>query len=61
RIFEESGRVLRDSVAYDVASHALDAALPPDRQSALREEGARMSVADALAAVQTAGERVEAP
>jgi predicted ATPase/class 3 adenylate cyclase len=61
RIFEESGRVLRDSVAYDVASHALEAALPPDRQSALREEGARMSVADALAAVQTAGERVEAP
>jgi predicted ATPase/class 3 adenylate cyclase len=61
RIFEESGRVLRDSVAYDVASHALEVALPPDRQSALREEGARMSVADALAAVQTAGERVEAP
>lgn len=61
RIFEESGRVLRDSVAYDVASQSLEAMLPAAQQSALREEGARMSVADALAAVQAAGERVEAP
>ena len=52
RLFEESGRELRDSIAYDVAAQALDMAVPQSKQSALREEGARMRVNDAVAALQ---------
>jgi predicted ATPase len=56
RLFEESGRKLRDSVAYEVASQSLQAAMSSAKQSALREEGAQMSVGEALAAVRATSE-----
>ena len=52
RLFEESGRELRDSIAYDMAAQSLDATLPEALRAALREEGARMQVDDALAALK---------
>ncbi len=53
RLFEESGRELRDSLAYDVAEASLES-IPKDRRAALLDEGARMNVADAVAQVRTA-------
>jgi hypothetical protein len=61
RLFEESGRELRDSIAYEIAARSLEAKLPEPRRSALREEGARMHVADALAELKAAGECRERP
>ncbi len=55
RLFEESGRELRDSIAYDIAAQSLEAMLPESRRMALREEGARMHIDDALAALKTRG------
>ncbi|HEY6327677.1 MAG TPA: hypothetical protein VIW73_14315, partial [Candidatus Cybelea sp.] len=52
RIFEESGRELRDSIAYDIAAQSLETMLPAPQRAALREEGARMHVDDALAALK---------
>ncbi len=49
RLFKESGRELRDSIAYDLAVESLDAAMPQAQVSALREQGAQMHVDDALA------------
>ncbi len=60
RLFEESGRELRDSIAYDIAAQSLETTLPEPRRAALREEGARMHVDDALAALKAEG-RGEAP
>jgi len=57
RLFEESGRELRDSIAYDIAAQSLEASLPEQQRSALREEGARMQVADALAELKASGDR----
>jgi predicted ATPase/class 3 adenylate cyclase len=57
RLFEESGRELRDSIAYEIAARSLEATLPEQKRSALREEGARMHVADALGELKAAGER----
>ena len=54
RLFEESGRELRDSLAYDVAAASLES-MPGERRSALLDEGARMSVADAVAQVRSTG------
>jgi predicted ATPase/class 3 adenylate cyclase len=54
RLYAESGRELRDSVAYDVALNTIEAAVPESRRSALREEGARMTVDDALSAIAEA-------
>jgi hypothetical protein len=55
RLFAESGRELHDSIAYDVAVTTIVSALPEMRRTALRDEGARMSVIDAIAAVRGAG------
>ena len=52
RLFDESGRELRDSIAYEIASKSVNAATAEAQRLALREEGARMSVDDALAAVR---------
>ncbi|HVR47260.1 MAG TPA: tetratricopeptide repeat protein [Candidatus Binatia bacterium] len=60
RLFEESGRELRDSIAYDIAAQSLEAMLPEPQRAALREEGARMHVDDALAALKSQG-RGKAP
>jgi len=49
RLFEESGRELRDSIAYEIAARAVEAAVVEPRRSALREEGAGLRVRDALA------------
>ncbi len=49
RLFEESGRELHDSIAYDLAVESLDAAMPRAQVSALREQGAQMHIEDALA------------
>ncbi len=54
RIFEESGRELRDSIAYDIAAELLEA-MRPEQRAALREEGARMHVDEALAALRAEG------
>ncbi len=51
RLFAESGRELRDSIAYDIAAQTLAETLPEPQRVALREEGARMHVDDALAAL----------
>lgn len=61
RLFEESGRELRDSIAYDVAARSLEAKLPEPQRSVLREEGARMQVAEALAELKAAGEYRKRP
>jgi predicted ATPase/class 3 adenylate cyclase len=60
RLFEESGRELRDSVAYDIAAQSLEEMVPEPQRAALREEGARMHVDDALAALKAQG-RGKAP
>ena len=49
RLFQESGRELRDSIAYEIAARAIEAAIVEPRRSALREEGAGLCVRDALA------------
>ncbi|HLY01974.1 MAG TPA: adenylate/guanylate cyclase domain-containing protein [Candidatus Cybelea sp.] len=49
RLFRESGRELRDSLAYDMAAQSAHEALDEATRAALREEGARMEVADAVA------------
>ena len=49
RLFQESGRELRDSIAYEIAARAVEAAVVEPRRSALREEGAGLRVRDALA------------
>jgi predicted ATPase len=53
RLFDESGRELRDSVAYDIAAQSIERAVPKPKRVALREEGALMSITDALAELQT--------
>jgi predicted ATPase/class 3 adenylate cyclase len=53
RLFRESGRELRDSLAYDIAARAVREALDEATRAALREEGARMKVADAVALLST--------
>ena len=52
RLFEESGRELRDSIAYDMAAQCLEAIMPEPERAALRAEGARMHVDDALVALK---------
>ena len=54
RLFAESGREIRDSVAYDIALTTIQTALSETRQSELRAEGAHMTVLDALAAIEGA-------
>jgi predicted ATPase/class 3 adenylate cyclase len=49
RLFEESGRELHDSIAYDMAMQLLDTAMSEMQRANLREDGARMEVTDALA------------
>lgn len=60
RLFDESGRELHDSIAYDLAAQSLDAAMPELERSALRTQGAHMQVADALGELQ-AVQRQKAP
>jgi predicted ATPase/class 3 adenylate cyclase len=57
RLFRESGRELRDSIAYDIAVQSIAEAVPEPRRAILHEEGAHMRVADALDAVRAADER----
>lgn len=61
RLFNESGRELRDSIAYDIASESVNAATPEAQRLALREEGARMSVDEALAAVRSSRAYMKGP
>jgi tetratricopeptide (TPR) repeat protein len=61
RLFEESGRELRDSVAYEVAAQMLDAAMPQARRASLSEEGARMHVTEALSELRAADDRARQP
>jgi hypothetical protein len=49
RLFRESGRELRDSLAYDIAAESAREALDESTREALREEGAQMEVEDAVA------------
>ncbi len=49
RLFEESGRRLRDSVAYEIAQQLLDANISQSQQSELRREGAEMDLTGTLA------------
>ncbi len=51
RLFDESGRELRDSLAYDIAFRALEGRMPELQRSSLREEGRKMGLGEALAAV----------
>ncbi len=55
RLFEESGRELRDSIAYDIAAQSLEKSLPDAQRAALRDEGARMQVDDVLATLKAEG------
>jgi predicted ATPase/class 3 adenylate cyclase len=59
RLFDESGRQLRDSIAYDIAASSLEAMLSEAQRAALRAEGARMQVDDALAALRAEAGRRE--
>lgn len=60
RLFSESGRVLRDSVAYDIAAQAIEAVAEP-RRSALVREGTGMHVADAVALLESMGRMGHCP
>jgi predicted ATPase/class 3 adenylate cyclase len=53
RLFRESGRELRDSLAYDIAAQSAGEVLDESTSAALREEGAQMEVADAVALLST--------
>jgi predicted ATPase/Tfp pilus assembly protein PilF len=52
RLFEESGRELRDSIAYDIAAQSIAATLPEPRRCLLLQEGALMPVSGALTIVE---------
>jgi predicted ATPase/class 3 adenylate cyclase len=54
KLFRESGRELRDSIAYDVALDAIRS-LPQARQTELLEEGARLSTQAGLARLRGRG------
>jgi predicted ATPase/class 3 adenylate cyclase len=60
RLFEESGRELHDSVAYDLAMQLLDSMMPGPERADLRERGARMQIADALDELRMVQARKEA-
>lgn len=47
RLFRESGRELRDSIAYDIALPAVESQVPEARVAALLAEGSRMDARDA--------------
>lgn len=47
KMFRESGRALRDSIAYDVASRALEALEQPEQQTLLAQ-GERLQLGDAF-------------
>ncbi len=57
RLFEESGRRLRDSVAYDLANEKLDAVFSERERRALGDEGASMNVSDAIDQLEAAMHR----
>ena len=48
RLFQESGRELRDSIAYEIAVQSIDATLPEPQRAALLQQGARLRVTDVL-------------
>lgn len=54
RLFQESGRELRDSIAYDIALRALESAIPSPRRAELLAEGARLRAADAAVQLRIA-------
>lgn len=56
RLFRESGRELRDSIAYDVAAEEI-AAISPERRTALLAEGAQLSVEDAITELRSLARR----
>jgi hypothetical protein len=60
RLFEESGRELHDSIAYDLAMQLLDSTMPSPERADLRERGARMQIADALDELRMVQARKEA-
>jgi predicted ATPase/class 3 adenylate cyclase len=53
RLFRESGRELRDSIAYDVSREALAALLPPAALDALLAQGAALRVDETLPALRS--------
>jgi predicted ATPase/transcriptional regulator with XRE-family HTH domain len=60
RLFDESGRKLRDSIAYDIAAQSIAAVVPEPRRSALLDEGATMQISEALTALRANNVKVEA-
>ncbi|HEY5427368.1 MAG TPA: adenylate/guanylate cyclase domain-containing protein [Candidatus Tumulicola sp.] len=57
RLFQESGRELRDSIAYDVALRALESAIPAPRRIALFADGARLDAAAAATELRSRAPR----
>lgn len=52
KLFRESGRVLRDSLAYEMAAQAIRTAVPADRLLELHDEGEAMTLNQALCALK---------